>query len=129
MSIYPTVFKKSEWKLSERNAMQSKSTSVSVLRPSLRSGFNFVNSAQEAHYLHFLPKCPVAKAGFYIKPEIGWQVTISSYVVIHNEILRFALADFRECKLSPLVQILHPINNTMGTLQKCQVSSDRPGID
>ena len=69
------------------------------------------------------------KAGFYIKPEIGWQVTISSYVVIHNEFSRFALADFRECKLSPLVQILHPINNTMGTLQKCQVSSDRPGID
>jgi hypothetical protein len=50
-----TVFKNCEWKFSERNAMQSKSTSVSVLRlRKLRSG----SSLQPV-----LPKCPVARLG------------------------------------------------------------------
>ena len=50
---YLTVFNNSELKLSERNVMQSKSTSVSVLRlRKLRSG----SSLQPV-----LPKCPVAR--------------------------------------------------------------------
>ncbi len=50
---YRTVFKNCEWKFSERIAMQSKSTSVSVLRlRKLRSG----SSLQSV-----LPKCPVAR--------------------------------------------------------------------